>query len=300
MTELLASAIRLTVPVGYVALGETVSERSGVLNIGLEGAMYIGAFVGAWVAAVTGSVLLGFLGAAGGGVVTFALVAVAYLALRADQIVIGIGLNLIGIGGTTVAIAAIPDAGRAPGLSPVHPPVLADIPVVGPVLFQQNPAFYLLLLVAALVALAMSRTAWGLRVQAAGEAPVATDSAGVGVNRIRLEALLVCGALVGLGGAALAIGDLRGFTINMVAGRGFIALAAVIFGRWRPWWVLAASGVFGLADALRFQLPGWGVNLPASLPIMLPYVVALLALATLRGRNLAPAALGVPFVREEG
>ena len=224
MTQLFSSAIRLSVPVGWVALGETISELAGVLNIGLEGIMYIGAFTGAWEAASSGSVALGFLAAAIAGALTLGIIALVCVVLKADQIVVGVGVNLIGMGGSAVAIRAIPSAGLAPGLSPVHIPGLSDVPWLGPVVFRQNLAFYGLVFVGVLAALAVRRTTWGLRLRAAGETPEATDVAGVSVNRVRTGALLVGGMLMGLGGAALSIGDLRGFTINMVAGRGFIAL----------------------------------------------------------------------------
>jgi simple sugar transport system permease protein len=297
MTDLFASAIRLTVPVAYAAVGETVAERSGLLNVGLEGGLLLGALGGAWAASATGSVLIGFGAAALVGMLVFAAVGLLCTVLRADQIVVGIGLNLIGLGGTAFIAATVPEVGRAPGLDPISIPGLSEIPFFGEVLFEQNAAFFGLILSVVLVTYILRHTAWGLWVRAAGETPSAVDAAGVSVNRVRVQAMALCGALVGLGGAALSIGDLRGFTENLVAGRGFIALAAVIFGRWKPGLVLGACFVFGLTDALRFQFPDWGINLPASVLVMLPYIVTLVALALVRKGDRAPAALTIPFVR---
>lgn len=297
MSDLLAAAVRLMVPVGYVALGETFGELAGIINIGLEGIMLAAALAAAWAAATTGSVLIGFLAAIAAGMGVVAIMAVLCIGLRANQIVVGVGINLAALGATTLVFKSVREVSDAPGLSPVRIPVLDDIPVLGPVVFRQLLTWYGLVACTLIAGFVLRRTAWGLRVRSVGEAPAAADAAGIGVARVRVQAMLVSGALAGIGGAALSIGELRGFTENMVAGRGFIALAAVIFGRWRPVPVVGAAFVFGLASALTVQLPAWDVTFPPSILRMLPYVVALVALAVLRGHASPPSALSVPYQR---
>ncbi len=300
MSALLEAAVRLTTPIGYVALGETYAERSGMLNIGLEGTMLIGAMSAAWGAAQTGSVALGFLAGAAAGTLTLAVISLLTLVFQADQIVVGVGANLVGLGLTTVVVNS-PDSvvGVAPGLSSISIPLLRDIPLVGAALFEQNAPFYALVALAAVSAFVFKRTSWGLRSAAVGETPAAADAAGIVVSRVRFQAMLTCGLLTGLGGAALSIGNLRGFTENMTAGRGFIALAAVIFGRWKPWAVLSAAGLFGIAYAVQFQLStwSWAPSIPPSFVFMIPYALTLVALAMLRGVAQPPTALAQPYER---
>lgn len=300
MSELLASAIRLMTPVGYVALGETFAEQAGMLNVGLEGAMLIAALVAAAAAIWSGSVLVGFAAAAVVGILILAFAALMNLYFRADQIVVGVGINLVGLGLTTV-LATQPGSALdvSPHLEEISIPVLSGIPVLGPALFEQNASVYALAAVTVAAAVVSLRTAWGLRVRAVGDTPAAADAGGVSVTSVRAQAMVVCGALTGLGGAALSIGALRGFTPDMTSGRGFIALAAVIFGRWRPTTVVAACLVFGLTDALRFQLPtwSWAPTIPPSFLFMLPYVVALVAMAALKGSSAAPSALTRTYER---
>ncbi len=296
-SDLVASSVRLATPVGYVALGETFGEAAGVINIGLEGVMLSSALAAAWVAASSGSVLAGFAAAALTGASLLLLMAMLCIGLRANQIVVGLGLNLVALGATTLVFKSVRTVAQAPGLDPLRLGPLDDIPFLGPALFRQRLTFFALLALTAGAAFVLRRTSWGLRLRAVGETPAAADAAGVRVNGVRVQAMVLCGALAGLGGAALSVGELRGFTENMVAGKGFIALAAVIFGRWRPWAVLGACGVFGLADALQGQLPAWDVNFPPSVLRMLPYLIAIVALAVQRGRAHAPAALSVPYAR---
>jgi general nucleoside transport system permease protein len=177
-------------------------------------------------------------------------------------------------------------------------PFLKDLPWFGRALFQQKLSVYLLFFVIAGATIALNRTAWGLRVKASGETPAAADAAGIVVNRIRYQAMLVCGALAGLGGAAYALGTTAGFTENMVAGRGFIALVAVIFGRWRPLTVAAGCAVFAFFEAVSLSAPGWGITVPSQLLNSVPYLASLLALIVLRKGANPPTALSVPFERK--
>ncbi len=296
-SDVAASAVRLATPIGFVALGETFGESAGVINIGLEGVMLLSALNAAWAAAASGSVIVGFVAAMLTGIAVLLLMAGLCIGLRANQIVVGLGVNLVALGASTIVFKSVRTVALAPGLDPLDLGFLGDLPFVGPAFFRQRLTFFLLIVLVAASAFVLKRTAWGLRVRAVGETPAAADAAGVRVNVVRTQAMALCGALAGLGGAALAIGELRGFTENMVAGKGFIALAAVIFGRWRPWWVLGACGVFGLADAMQGQLPAWDVNFPPSILRMMPYVIALVALAALKGKAQAPMALSLPYER---
>lgn len=288
MIELINSAIRLSVPTSFVALGEVFGERAGVINIGIEGIMLLCCLAAAAVAEATGSVVLGFVGAAVAGVVVLALQAFLMVLLKANQIVVGLGTNLAALGITTLYVKANPQVQQAPNLDPL------DLPGV----LGQNLCFYGLLLTVPLTLAVLHRTSWGLRVRSVGEAPAAADAAGIAVDRVRLQAMLVGGALCGIGGAALAIGDLQGFTENMVSGKGFIALAAVIFGRWNPALAVAGCGVFGLASAVQFRVSSvFGWTVPSSLLQMLPFVAVLVALALQRSGGRAPSALSVPYER---
>lgn len=296
--ELLASGIRLTIPIGFVSLGELVGERAGIINIGMEGVMLLCCLAAAWAALLSGSVLVGFLAAILAGMVVLSLMALLCIRFRADQIVVGVGINLVALGGSTVAVKAVPGLSDVPAWRAWKIPGLSELPFVGEVLFSQRITFWVLLVVMGGLVAVLGRTSWGLRVRAVGEEPAAADAAGVVVDRVRVQAMLASGALAGIGGATLAIDYSQGFTENMVAGKGFIALAAVIFGRWNPIGAVGGCLLFGVAEAFRFQLPAWGVTvIPSSVLYMTPYLVALVAIALLRGAARPPAALSVPYRR---
>lgn len=292
---LLGQAIRLGVLIAFVALGEMVSQRAGVLNIGVEGVFLATACAAAGASFLGWGVWTGFLVAPIIGMVTMSLIAFLVLILRADQIVTGFGINLASIGITTVIVKSKPDLNFVDSLKKVKPfgdgGALADM-------FNHKPSVYLIVPAALVCWFALFRTAWGLRVKAVGETPAAADSAGVVVNRVRWQAMVACGALVGLGGASLALGQGSGFTENMVAGRGFIALVAVIFGRWRPGLVVGGCLFFGLFEALTLQAPAWGLTIQSQLLNMVPYLSCLLALAIFRRGTTPPSALTRPFERK--
>jgi simple sugar transport system permease protein len=297
--ELLEAAVRTATPLALAALGETVVERAGVINIGLEGVVLAGAF-GGLVAAGTvggGGLATGFLGAAAAGMALAAVFALFAVSLRADQIITGTAVNLLAFGltgalyrglyGATGAALSIPTTGttRIPGL--------ASIPLVGPALFDQPAPTYLLYLAAPLVWWWLTRTHAGLGLRAAGEHPEAARVAGIQVGRVRWLALLFGGALGGLGGGTLVLAQTGTFAEGMSAGRGFIAIAIVVLGRWHPLGVLAAAFVFGAASALQYILQAMGWTLPYQLFLALPYVLTLFALAGIASRRVAaPAALG--------
>lgn len=253
----LTATVRLSTPLLYASLGELVAERAGVLNIGLEGMVLTGAFFAFLGTYLTDSLLVGVLVGLGAGAVVAAIMALLAIQGRADQIVVGVGLNLLALGVTTFAFREVFSGQAEVRLDrlPVAPiPGLSRIPVLGPALFRQTIMVYVAFLLVGLVWFLLQRTRWGLAIRAAGERPAAADTAGVSVARVRWAGTLVAGALAGVAGAFLSVGQLGLFIEGMSAGRGFLALAAVIFGGWRPLGVLAACLVFGAADALQLRL----------------------------------------------
>ena len=293
------SSVRLAAPLLLAATGELVSERAGVLNMSVEGMMLTGAFAGAVGSFATGSPLAGLAF----GVLCVLPVAwrQAFLSitLRANQIVTGIGINILVLGATTLGYRAIfgsRSRAEIPGLAKWAPPGLADMPYLGEHVFQQSWLLYLAVLLIVGVAWVMRSTALGLAVHAAGTAPQAASNSGLPVTRIRYGAVLFTGFMSALAGCFLSIGDIHTFTEGMTSGAGYLAIAAVIFGNWKLGRTLLACGLFGAATALQFQLPGMGVQVPSALLIMLPYVLALLAVGGLVGRQVAPAALTHPYV----
>ena len=297
--QLLVATIALGAPLLLAALGELVSETAGVINIELEGMMLCGAFAGVWGARESGSVAAGFLAATGGGVLLAAIHGVICLFFRANQVVSGIVLNIFALGSTSFLLATVlgPSTSAVATLEPVRIPLLADIPGVGKAFFAQNVVVYGAYLLIPVLWFVLKRSAFGLALQAAGERPAAAESLGVRVVGMRWIALLICGALAGLGGGLLALASIGFFTENMTAGRGFIALAAVIFGRWRPFGTAAAVLVFALADAFQIRLQALGiVHIAPQFLAMLPYLVTLVALAGLMKRMRPPSALGTNYV----
>jgi len=295
----LESAVRLGVPLALAAMGETMTERSGVINIGLEGSIIAGALGGA----------LGALAfdAAGAGVVTGAMAggsvalvfAVFVIGLRTDQIITGTAITLGGVGMTgaiyQARFGATGTALTLPTLPALHLPLLSDIPWIGSALFGQAWTAYVAYLLAPLLWYFLFRTPQGLELRAVGEAPDAAKAAGVRVRRVRFMATVFGGVLAGVAGAHLALAHAGTFTEGMSAGRGFIAIAVVVLGRWNPVLVLFAALFFGAASALQFFLQAAGLDLPYQLFLALPYLLTLAALAGWVGRSRAPAALALPW-----
>lgn len=294
-TAFLEGVIRTATPLALAALGETVTERSGVINIGLEGSIIAGA-LGAVVGAGHAGVWAGFIfGAMCGGAVAavFALFAVT---LRADQIISGTAVTLLALGGTgTFYQLLYGSAGAAlntPTLAPMSIPLLSDIPLIGPALFAQPSITYVLYALIPTVAWWMYRTHAGLGLRAIGENPAAAIAAGVRAKRMQFLAVLFGGLLGGVSGATLVLAQAGTFVEGMSAGRGFIAIAIVALGRWNPLGAALAALVFGAASALQFFFQATGSNLPYQLFLVFPYVLTLVALAATRGRGKAPAGLG--------
>lgn len=296
---LLAATVRLAVPLLLAALGETLGERAGVLNIGLEGMMLTGAFFGVLGSFYTGSpwfgVLLGVL--AGAGVAT--VHALVTITIGADQVVSGAALNLLSLGLTSFLNRLVFSAGgnvmTVAGFERFEIPLLNKVPLLGEVFFRHVPLVYLSILLAAGLWVFIFKTTWGLRVRAVGEHPLAADTLGVDVPRVRYACVLAGGAFAGLSGAYLGVGEGNFFVEDMIAGRGFIALAAVVFGRWNPWGVVAGCLLFGAADAVQLNLKAAGLALPYQIMQSVPYVVTLLALMGIAGRTTPPAALLIPY-----
>jgi general nucleoside transport system permease protein len=300
-SALIAAMLRFATPLVFAAMGGMLCERSGVINIGLEGMMLMGAFFGIFVADLAGSWFVGALaGMAAGGVLAI-VHAVFSIALRADQVVSGFAVNFLALGITGyVFIAHYGDQGT-PGDVPRVPeltlPGIEDLDFFGTAIGSASVLTWVALLLVPLLALYMFRTASGLRLRSVGEKPRAADSVGVPVLRTRYLAVIASGLLAGLGGVFLSVGLVGSFNENMTDGRGYIALAAVIFGSWRPYGALAAALLFGFSSAVAQRLPAFSESL-AVLFQALPYVLVLIVVAGLIGRSRPPAAIGLPYVKE--
>jgi ABC-type uncharacterized transport system permease subunit len=297
----LESGIRLSSPLVLTATGGTISERSGVFNIGMEGMMLSGAFAGVAVSFHTGSYLLATVAAALAGVLFALMLGFLTISRRADQVIAGLFLNLLALGLTNFLSRSILGTGgprRVAGFPRVAVPLLSDIPVLGRALFDQPVSVYFAYTLPLVAAWTLLRTTWGLDVRAVGEQPDAAAAGGIPVRAVRYAAVAISGCLAGLGGASLALGGVRFFSSNMTAGRGYIALAAIVLGRWNPAFVALACLLFGAADALQLRAQAAGIGIPTEFFAMLPYVLAVAALVGLVGRTRAPAKLGVPYARE--
>jgi ABC-type uncharacterized transport system permease subunit len=291
----LAATVRTATPLVLAALGELLVERAGLINIGLEGAILAGAF-GSLAGATAGGVMGGFAGAIAGGVIVAALFALFVVWLEADQIITGTALTLLSVGATgTLYRALYGSAGAAlalPTSAPYRVPVLSEIPLVGSPLFAQPPITYVVYVLIPLIAWCIHGTHAGLALRAIGEHPEAARVAGVRVNRMRVFAVLVGGVLGGLAGGTLVLAQAGTFAEGMSAGRGFIAIAIVVLGRWNPMGVVLAAVVFGAASALQFAFQAMGWHAPYQLFLVVPYLLTLAGLAGAVGRARPPAALG--------
>lgn len=310
LTDWGSAAIRLSTPLILATIGGVYAERSGVFNIGIEGMMLIGAFT-----AVAASFYLGpyadpmvvALLATLIAIIASSAVALvhAFLAItrKVDQIVTGAAINILAIGLTNTLFRAVwGETGRerVAGFPEVRVPILADIPVIGPIFFEQSLVVFLAYVIPILAGLVLFRTTWGLSIRAAGEFPLAVDTAGLSVDRTRYAAVLFSGAMAGLAGAALALGAVRYFTPGMTAGRGFIVLGAIVVGRWNPRLAAAACLLFGAADAFQLRAQALNLEIPYQFLVMLPYVLAVAAVAGAIGRANPPQQLGKPYRREAG
>lgn len=297
---LLAGSLALAVPLVFGALGGVLGERAGVVNIAIDGQLLFGAFAAAVVSSMTGSPWPGLLAAAVAGALVALVLGLFAISYFVDQIIVGVVLNVLVIGITSFMFSQVlapnaADLNTSARFKVVPIPVLGDIPLIGPILFRQTPVVYLLYIAVAVVTFALYRTRWGLRVRAVGEHPMAADTVGIKVNRTRYRTILIAGAVAGLGGAFYTLVSVPQFNREMTGGAGYIALAAVIFGKWDPIRATLAALLFGFASNLQGVLSVIGSNVPSQFMLMLPYVVTIFAVAGLVGRSRPPAADGVPY-----
>lgn len=297
---LFGGAVALAIPLVFGALGGVLGERSGVVNIAIEAQLLFGAFAAAVVASAAGTPWVGLIAAMVAGMLVAAVLALFAINYFVDQIIVGVVLNVLVIGFTNFLFRQVLTPNAATLNSPerfavVPIPVLSNIPLVGPVFFRQTPLVYLLYVIVALVSYALYRTRWGLRVRAVGEHPTAADTVGIKVNRTRWRTVLLAGAIAGLGGAYFSLVSVSGFNREMTGGAGFIALAAMIFGKWDPIRATLAALLFGFASNLQGVLSVIGSPVPSQFMLMLPYVVTIFAVAGLVGRSRPPAADGIPY-----
>jgi simple sugar transport system permease protein len=300
-TALLAGSLALAVPLIFGSLAGVLSERSGVVNIAIEGQLLAGAFTSALVASLTNSVWVGLIVAAIAGALVAAVLAVFAIKYVVDQIIVGVVLNVLVVGLTnflfSTLMSDLATFNSPPRFDTFSVPLLSQIPVLGPVLFSQTPIVYLMYLAVAVVWTALFKTRWGLRLRAVGEYPKAADTVGIKVFRTRYLAVIIGGALAGLGGAFFTLGQVGAFGKEMTNGAGYIALAALIFGRWNPIYAAVAALLFGFSENLQFGLAIIGSSVPSEFLLMLPYVLTVVAVAGLVGRVVAPAADGKPYLK---
>lgn len=300
VTAMLAAALIAAVPLVLAALGEAVGEQAGLLNLGIEGMMLSGAFFGFTATYETGSALAGILAGIATGALFGLLFAALTIALRVDQVIVGLAITIFG-GGLTAFLYRDIYGGQNPSLSADTPtiaiPLLERIPILGSALFDQQILFYVAFALVPTFAFLLYRTRFGLEVRAVGEQPFAADAAGIDVARTRAIAALIAGAMAGFAGAFLSVADLKIFQVGMTVGGGFIALALTMVGGWNPWRILVASVLFGLLRSLGNGLQILGIDVRTEFVTMLPYLGIMVALALLAGRTPLPAALGIPYIR---
>lgn len=302
LITIVQTTLMYATPLILAGIGGLYSERSGVVNIALEGLMTIGAFTAAVFTIFTGNAWLGLLAAIVAGILLALPHAVASVSFKADQVVSGVAINFLALG---LSVYLVKHLYQGEAQTPVVPdkldeisvPVLSKIPVIGPALFKAFPVTYLAIAIVIVTAILLYRTPFGMRLRAVGEHPHAAETAGINVVRMRYIAVMISGALAAMGGASLSIAIGSEFSQTTVAGQGFIALAALIFGKWRPYGVLGASLFFGFAVSLAltgqiFELTNY---VPSEILSMLPYILTILALAGFVGKAEAPKAIGKPY-----
>ncbi len=301
-TGLLQGALLLSVPLIFGAMAGVLSERSGVINIAIEGQLLAGAFMSGVIASLTQNNWIGLLVAPFAGAAIAWLLAVFAIKYGIDQVVLGFVLNVLVIGLTNflykkllIPYQSTWNAGGT--FAPIEIPILSKIPVIGPIFFSQSIIVYLMYVVVIAIHIALFKSRWGLRTRSVGEHPTAAESVGINVNRVRFRNVLIAGAVAGLGGAFFTLGAVGSFSKEMTAGKGFIALAALIFGRWSPLGAVAAALIFGFADNLQGLLTITGTPIPSEFMLMAPYIATIIAVSGFVGKVRAPAADGIPYKR---
>lgn len=296
---MLAGALALSVPLIFGSMGGVLSERVGVVNVAIEGQLLAGAFTAALVASLTKSPFAGLLAAAVAGTLVSLVLAAFSIKYLVDQVIVGVVLNVLvsGLTGFFYTTVIVNLSGSVQQVNPIAIPVLSSIPIIGTVLFDQTIIVYVMYLAVILVYFFLFKTRWGLRVRAVGEHPKAADTVGINVNRTRFWTVSLAGAIAGFGGAFFTVGSGVGFAKDMTSGAGYIALAAVIFGRWDPLRATLAALLFGSVSSLQGVLGLLHAPVPSEFMRMLPYLVTVVAVAGLVGRVRGPAASGKPYIK---
>ncbi len=295
---ILTSGIRLATPYLYAAIGETFGQRSGVLNLGVEGQMLMGAFAAFYVTWVTGNLWLGMLAAIVAGFLMGLAMAFVSINLQAQQGISGIGFYLFGLGMSELLFHTLMGTVETvSGFPKIHIPLLSDIPALGDIFFSQNILVYGAFALVPISWFVLNKTTLGLKIRAVGENPQAADSLGVSVKRVRYFTVILGGVLSGIAGASLSIGLLNVFQQNMTSGLGFIAVALVYFGGWRPWGVMLGALLFSMVNSLQLWVQVLGIPIPSDFAVMMPYVLTILALVVTVQRVRGPSALTKPFDR---
>ncbi|MGI6259118.1 MAG: ABC transporter permease [Anaerolineaceae bacterium] len=299
---MLNSAVLLAVPITLAAFAGILSERCGIVNIAIEGMMLFAAMTGTIIGSLTDSLILGVLGAIVGALALAAIHAMLSIKYKINQTISGTVINIFSAGITAYVSQKFLQVNEAintpPLFSRVPIPVLADIPFLGPILFNTNVFVYLLMIILVILQFALFSTRWGLRLRSVGEHPKAADTLGINVNRLRWMGVLLSGAIAGLAGAFFTLGSVGRFEEGMTAGKGFIGIAAMIFGNWNPIGSLGAGLLFGFADAIGSKLSILGSGIPTQFMAMAPYLITMIVLAGFIGKGQAPAAAGEPYDKE--
>ena len=302
LTGMLQGTLLLAVPLVFGSMSGLICERSGVINIAIEGQLLAGAFASGVIASLTHKTSWGLLVAPLAGAMISLLLATFAIKFSVDQVILGFVLNVLVIGLTDFLYKKLLIPYQAtwnsgPSFSHIEIPVLGKLPIIGPIFFNQTIIVYMMYLIVAVITYSLFKTKWGLRTRAVGEHPTAADSVGIDVNKLRFRNVLIAGLVSGLGGAYFTIGSVGSFSKEMTAGAGFIALAALIFGKWTPMGAVSAALLFGFADNLQGTLSIIGVSIPSEFMLMLPYIATIIAVSGLVGRVRAPKADGIHYSR---
>ena len=301
-TGLLQGAIMLSVPLIFGSMSGLLCEKSGVINIAIEGQLLFAAFISAVVASITQNALYGLISAPIAGALVSLILAYFSIRFQVDQVILGFVINVLVLGLTnffyTTLLIPYEDKWNMGGsFSPIQIPILSKLPIIGPTLFNQTIIVYLMYAFVIFIQIALFKTRWGLRTRAIGELPVAADSVGIDVNRLRFKNVMLAGLVAGTGGAYFTVGAVGPFSQNMTAGAGFIALACLIFGKWTPRGAIVAALFFGFANNLQGNLSIIGISIPSEFMLMVPYIATIVAVSGVVGRVRAPAADGIPYSR---
>lgn len=303
ITSLLAGAVLFATPLIFGGLSGVVCERVGVINIAIEGQLLFGAFLSSYVANLTHSAYVGLIAAPIAGASLGLLIVIFCVKYAVDQIIVGVVVNVLALGITTYLYATVFMKDNAItisafGLPKMPIPLLCNIPIIGEVLFNENILVYLMIAILIVLQIMLFKSKWGLRLRACGEHPMAADTLGINVNRTRVINTLIGSGIAGLGGAFFTVSQELAFAPNMTSGKGYIALAAMIMGRWSPKGVLAAALLFGFADAAQLSLTSIGASIPSQFIQMIPYIVAIVCVAGLVGKSRPPAAEGKAYINQ--